>query len=163
AASLTTDQRGFNRVVQGKTSLTVDLGAYEFQSSPAATATALVSSQNPSRVVQTVTFTATVTGTTPGSNMPVGTVTFTIDGSAVATVALVNGVASFSTTFMKPGTRTVIAQYNGGKLGDITFSTSSATINQVVNGGGGIIVTGTDAGGGPEVQVFDATTETLKF
>jgi hypothetical protein len=48
-----------------------------------ATTTALISSQNPSALGQSVTFTATVTGASP-----TGTVTFKDGGTTLATVAL---------------------------------------------------------------------------
>src|SRR5207253_2935590 len=130
-----TDQRGFNRPVFGGISLTADLGAYEFQVSPTATTTILVSSLNPSNRGQLVTFTATVTGNVPGSNTPTGTVTFTIDGVTQATVALSNGVATFATSSLAAGSHVVVASYNGGALGDITFSAStSAPLTQTVTG-----------------------------
>lgn len=69
----TTDQAGHSRIVNNR----VDIGAYEFQ--PPATSTTLVSSVNPSSVGQSVTVTATVTGTAPGSNVAQGTFTF-LDG-----------------------------------------------------------------------------------
>src|SRR5262249_15284431 len=154
AAALTTDQRGFNRFVNN----VVDIGAYEFQ--PPATTTTLVSSVNPSAPGQSVTFTATVAGAVPGSNTPLGRVTFTIDGVAGAPVTLVNGVATFTTSTLSAGNHTVVAQYSGGMLGDITFSTStSAPLSQVVKAASpanGIIAVGADAGTLSEVRVFDA-------
>lgn len=126
-----TDQRGagFNRVINGR----LDIGAYEFQA--ADTATTLSTSRNPSPVRQPVTFTATVQSTVPGGNIPTGTVTFLIDGAAVATVALVNGVARFSTTTLTQGSHRVVASYNGSTTGDYRFNPStSATLIQVITG-----------------------------
>jgi hypothetical protein len=44
---------------------------------------------------------------------PTGTVTFTVDLKAVATVPLVNGVAQISTALLGPGAHTVVAAYSG--------------------------------------------------
>jgi hypothetical protein len=154
------DQRGagFNRVINNR----LDMGAYEFQ--PPDTMTTVVSSLNPSVQGQEVTFTATVTATTPGSNTPVGTVTFLDNGSPLAAVTLVNGMAAFSTTTLTFGTHTITAQYNGFTQGNYTLNPSSAQLIQVVNAQvTGFIATGTDRGGGPEVKVFDAKTGALKF
>jgi hypothetical protein len=162
AVGLTTDQRGFNRIVN----LIVDIGAYEFQPSPTATTTTLVSSLNPSQLGQAVVFTATMAGNVPGSNTPTGTVTFTIDGTAGTPVMVVNGTATFTISTLTAGSHTIVATYNGGSLGDITFTAStSATLTQVVQGpvaNSGLIATGTDVGGGPEVKVFDAASGALK-
>lgn len=126
-----TDQRGagFNRVINGR----IDIGAYEFQA--ASTATTLTSSRNPAPARQVVTFTATVQSTVPGGNIPTGTVTFLVDNVAVATVALVNGIARFSTTTLTVGTHRVVASYNGSTTGDYRFDPStSAILNQVITG-----------------------------
>jgi hypothetical protein len=156
---LTTDQRGpgFNRVING----TVDMGAYEFQ--PSATITTLVSSLNPAPFGQFVTVTVTVAATVPGSNVVQGTVTFFIDGVAQAPVALVNGVASFTTSTLRAGWLTIVAQYNGFTQGNYVFDPStSAPLVQVVRPAGGLFATGADAGGAPEVKVYDAS-GTLRF
>jgi autotransporter-associated beta strand protein len=95
------------------------------------TTTSLTPSVNPSVFGQSVTFTATVAANTPGAGTPTGTITLydgsnnlgtaTLDGSAVATIALSNlSVASHSIT----------AIYGGDS--DFITSTSSAT-SQMVN------------------------------
>src|SRR5205823_783146 len=65
----------------------------------AATRTALVSNANPAVFGQSVTFTATVTATAPGSGVPTGTIQFK-DGAANlgAAATLSNGVASLTTS-----------------------------------------------------------------
>ena len=102
------------------------MGAYE---NPQPSTTTLTSSVNPSTFGQSVTFTATVTGT---GGTPSGTVTFTIDGTAQTPVALnASGIATYSTFALAGGSHTVTAAYNG----DTTFATSnSATLTQVVTG-----------------------------
>jgi hypothetical protein len=72
---------------------------------------ALASSSNPSIFGQSVTFTATVTCT---GNTPTGTVTFVVDGTRGAPVALNNGVGSFSTAGLSAGAHSIFAEYSGG-------------------------------------------------
>ncbi|WP_342728508.1 Ig-like domain repeat protein [Bradyrhizobium sp. B097] len=92
----------------------------------AATSTSLVSSLNPSTPGQSVTFTATVTGTSP-----TGTVQFK-DGAANlgAAVTLAGGVATFTTSSLASGSHTITAVYGG----DVNNTTStSAELTQTVN------------------------------
>lgn len=65
-------------------------------------------------VNQPVTFTAQVGPVAPATTTPTGTVSFFLDGSStpLATVPLVNGVASVTTT-LGGGSHTVIAVYSG--------------------------------------------------
>jgi hypothetical protein len=94
---------------------------------PGATATALVSSPNPSAVGQVVTFTATVTGTSP-----TGTVQFRDGATVLGDVALAGTTATF-TTSLAVGTHSITAVYSGDA--DDATSTSPA-VQQVVNNGG---------------------------
>ena len=91
-----------------------------------ATTTIVTSSLNPSVVGQSVTFTATVTGTTP-----TGTVQFR-DGvvNLGAPVALAGNVAALTTSSLTAGTHSITAAYSGDA--DDATSTSPA-ISQVVN------------------------------
>lgn len=92
----------------------------------APTTTALASSVNPSTFGQTVTFTATVTGSSP-----TGTVQFK-DGAANlgAPVALVGATANLTTSSLAAGTHPITAVYGG----DATHAGStSSVLNQVVN------------------------------
>src|SRR5262249_46517807 len=149
---------GFNRVINNR----ADIGAYEYQ--PPATQITLVSSSNPSQAGQSVTFTATVTTGVPGSNAPQGTVTFLNGGVPIATVALVNGVASVSISTLLFGTRKITAQYSGFQVGDYVFNPSQLatpflqTVSLPGAYFGPILVYGTDAGVPGEVRVFNATT-----
>jgi outer membrane protein assembly factor BamB len=74
--------------------------------------TTLSSSTASSTYDSWVTFTATVTGT---GGTPTGDVTFTDtrNGSSPATVSLQGGQAIFTTAALAPGTRSIVAHYNG--------------------------------------------------
>jgi hypothetical protein len=93
----------------------------------ATTATALVSSLNPSEFGKPVTFTATVTS---GGGTPTGTVTFNDGGVAIGTTTLAAGIASFTTSSLTVGSHPITASYGGAA----NFSAStSPTLNQAVN------------------------------
>jgi hypothetical protein len=95
---------------------------------PAGTATALVSSLNPSLVGQSVTFTATVTS---AAGVPGGTVTFLDGAAALGSSALSGGVGTFTTTSLTAGTHPITAVF--GASGNFAGS-SSAVLNQTVIG-----------------------------
>jgi hypothetical protein len=88
------------------------------------TATKLTSSKNPSIYGQSVTFTATVTASAPGSGTPTGTVTFSDGTTVLATMSLSGGTASFSTATLSVGTHSITAVYHG----DPNFTTSKSSI-----------------------------------
>ena len=94
-----------------------------------ASTTTIASSLNPSVVGQAVVFTAAVAASSPGGGIPTGTVTFTIDGTAQAPVALSSGVATFTSSSLALGMHSVSAAYSG----NATFGASaSGTLNQAV-------------------------------
>ncbi len=98
---------------------------------PAATATSVTSSLNPSIYGQAVTLTATVSATPPGAGSPTGTVTF-LDGATSLGTGTLNaaGVASFSTSSLSVATHSITASYGG----DTSFNVStSPVLSQVVN------------------------------
>ena len=105
---------------------------------PADTTTTVVSSVNPSVLGQTVTFTATVTVASPGSNAvanPTGRVTFYDNGSVIGTATLSGtstDTATFTTSTLAIGTYPITAAYTSG---DSNFnpSTPSAIVDQVVD------------------------------
>ncbi len=99
----------------------------------AATSTAVESSVNPSVTGQSVTFTATVSTTSPGTGTATGTVNF-LDGATVIGTGTLDGsgVATFSTTSLTAGAspHSITAVY----VGDTNFATSTSTaVSQVVN------------------------------
>jgi hypothetical protein len=80
-------------------------------------------SPSPSTVGQTVTFLATVpVGAT-------GTITFSVDGTAVSTQPVVSGQASFSTATLSLGNHTISVTYSG----DAHFAAGSNSVVQAVN------------------------------
>lgn len=89
----------------------------------------LTSSPNPSVVGSPVTFTATVSclaGAPPNGE----TVDFIMGGNVIGTGTLSNGVAQFTTSSLKAGSRVITAEY----VGDTNYLLAkSATLTQVVN------------------------------
>jgi uncharacterized repeat protein (TIGR03803 family) len=96
--------------------------------SKATTTTTLVSSQNPSIVGQSVTFTATVTPEFSGK--VTGTVTFYDGTTALKTIGVSGGAAKFTTKTLTSGTHTITATYNGSASFD---GSSSVPLTQTVN------------------------------
>jgi hypothetical protein len=96
----------------------------------ASSATALVSSTNPSLQGSNVTFMATVTPGAPASTTPTGNVQLYSNGVALGSpLALTHGVASLSTAELPAGTSAVLAAY----LGDSNFlGSSSSSLAQLV-------------------------------
>jgi hypothetical protein len=94
----------------------------------ASSTTHLSSSVNPSQAGQSVTFTATVAGT----STPTGSVKF-LDGSAtLGTGTLSRGTATLTTSSLAGGSHAISAAYGG----DTTFGGSSDSLTQVVQGNG---------------------------
>jgi len=93
----------------------------------ATTTTTLASSQNPSNVEQSVTFTATVKPQLSGT--VTGSVTFYDGATALKTASLSGGVAKFTTSALTSGAHSITATYNGSSL----FDGSSASLTQTVN------------------------------
>jgi len=94
------------------------------QPGKASTTTSLASSPNPSVAGQSVTLTASVS---PAA--ATGSVTFSDGNTALATVNLVGGSASFSTSSLSTGTHSLSASYSG----DGNYDGSSGSVSQPVN------------------------------
>jgi uncharacterized repeat protein (TIGR03803 family) len=95
------------------------------------TTTALVSSLNPSGLGDSVTITAAVTSTAPGT--PTGTATFFDGSTQLAPPFVLNAQSSASFTYasLSAGTHSITAQYSG----DANFTAStSPVLSQQVNG-----------------------------
>jgi len=96
----------------------------------ATTATSLGSSLNPANSGQSVTLTAAVAPQFSGT--VTGNVAFYNGSKKLGTVALSNGIASYTTSSLAVGTDSLTATYNGSS----SFITSaSAAVNQVVGTG----------------------------
>jgi hypothetical protein len=94
----------------------------------AATATALVSSLNPSSFGHSVTFKGTVTS---GAGTPLaGGITFKDGTIALATVPIVSGVASYTTSALTGGTHSITGTYQGSNN---YAKSTSAVVSQVVH------------------------------
>jgi hypothetical protein len=119
-------------------------------SSVSPTTTGLVSSLNPAKVGQAITFTASVGGTSSSGAQPTGFLTFTIDGvsqSPVAISAVGGGVgATLATSTLSAGSHQVTVAYSG----DANFTSSvSSTVVEVVSAA----VTPPPAGSGPKLMM----------
>jgi hypothetical protein len=123
-AGTLTDQRGFLRLVGPS----LDVGAVEYQ--PPATTTTLTASVPSVSAGQPVTFTATVLAQVVNSNMPSGSVVFTVDGMAQPPVPLVNSMANLTLSTLSVGAHGVTATYSG----DANFTTSTGTVSETVVG-----------------------------
>ena len=98
--------------------------------SKATTGNTLASSQNPSNLGQSVTFTATVAPEFSGT--PAGSVTFYKGSNKLGSASLYGGVASYSNTKLPAGTDSITAVYSG----NTSFTgSSSAPLSQVVASG----------------------------
>jgi hypothetical protein len=96
------------------------------------TTTTVTASANPSVFGQSVTFTATLAAVAPGGGIATGTgtVTFRNGGTTLGSAALSGGTATFTTSTLAVGTRSIAAAYGG----DANFNTStSANLRQVIN------------------------------
>ncbi|MEO8192013.1 MAG: Ig-like domain repeat protein [Acidobacteriota bacterium] len=93
------------------------------------TSTVVLSSVNPSNVGQPVTFTAIVSASGPAAGGPTGSVTFFDATTPLATVTLISGQASFTTSTLSAGSHPITAVYSG----DSAFrSSASPVLTQVV-------------------------------
>jgi hypothetical protein len=125
------------------------------------TITALTGTPNPSMLLQTVTFTATVHPQV-GSGVPTGTVYFTSNGIVQSQGTLnAKGVATYSMDTLSGGTHIIGAYYQG----DASFAASMSTISHTVKRAG----TSVSVSGGPNPSVhgqtvtFTATVHPARF
>jgi len=94
---------------------------------PDVTTTTLISTMNPSKQGQPVTFTATVTA--PYAN-PINSVSFYDGGTLLATVPLANGFASYTTTTLPVGPDAITASYPASLNFD---ASTSAVLTEQIN------------------------------
>ena len=95
----------------------VGLPAPNIPSLPSATsvntATALTASTSSPVYGESLTFTATVSATIPDGGVPTGSVVFKEGTNTLGTVALVDGVATWTTSTLDAGSHTITAVYDG--------------------------------------------------
>lgn len=125
---------------------------------PAAAVT-VTSSLNPSALDRPVTFTVTAAAIPPTPGLPTGTVELFDGATSLGVAPLQNGTASFTISTLTVGSHSITAKYSGD---DNFAANTSAPLTQLV-ALNSIFATGTDAGGGPNILVFDAVTKAVKF
>ncbi|MEP6939070.1 MAG: Ig-like domain-containing protein [Rudaea sp.] len=109
-----------------------DIGAIEYQgaaSGKASSATIVTATPSPATQGQSVTLSATVSGT---AGTPTGTVTFMDGATTLGSGALASGVASFATATLAAGTHAITANY----AGDSAYLSSSGSTSLVVSASG---------------------------
>jgi len=100
----------------------------------ASTSTSLKTSANPSTSGQPVTFTATISVTSPGSGTPTGTATFYDGSNQLGTGSVSGSVATYTTSTLSTGTHSIKAVYGS----DTNFKGStSSLLSQVVKSSSG--------------------------
>ena len=80
---------------------------------------------------QSVTFTATVAVQSPGAGTPTGTVEFMDGKTVLATIKMVGGVATYTTSSLTQGTHSITATYSGDT--NNTSSTSAAVSESLLS------------------------------
>jgi Bacterial Ig-like domain (group 3)/FG-GAP-like repeat len=126
-ANLPAGTNSITGVYPGDSETTASTSAALVQTvNPAVTSTTIDSSPNPSAVGKTVIFTSQVSSPT---TVPTGTVTFMDWTTALATVNLNKGKASYSTSALSAGSHNMTAVYNGTP--NINRSTSPILVQMV--------------------------------
>jgi len=97
--------------------------------SPTASTVVVQASPNPARFGQTVTLTATVTGS-DGKPFSGGTAVFTSDGSAVGTVAVASGTATATTSSLAAGSHAIVVTYTNSTLSQPLIGSTTLVINK---------------------------------
>ncbi|MDB5352689.1 MAG: hypothetical protein JWN86_3936 [Planctomycetota bacterium] len=122
------------------------------------TSTALSSSPDPSVFGQSVTFTATVSASSPSTGTPTGLVLFFDDGTTLIGEGMLDGsgTATFSTSSLPPGSHSITAVYEGDS--NYLTSTSSGTSQAVAHASTSTaLLTSNDTGVFGQSMTFTAT------
>lgn len=130
-ANLTAGAHVISAVYLGDTNFATSTGTLNHTVNPGSSTSTVLSSTNPSVFGQSVTFTATVVAVAPSTGTPSGIVNFK-DGASVIGSATLSpaGVATFTTTMLAVGARSITAEY----LGNGCYAPStSAVLVQTVN------------------------------
>ena len=114
----------------------------------ATTGVTVASSGSPSTVLNSVSFTATVTG---NGGTPSGSVIFSVDGVAGSPVALAAGKASFANSTLGVGNHTIAAAYSGDANDS---ASSSSALTQVIQAIPTTTAIATASTGGPTPQTL---------
>lgn len=88
----------------------------------------LAASKSSTTYGESITFTVLLTPIAPSSSAPTGNVTISSDGNALATVALVNGTATYATVILGAGVRAMTAVY----AGDTNYNGGATTASVAV-------------------------------
>ncbi len=129
-ANLTAGAHVVTAVYLGDTNFATSTGTLNHTVNPGSSTSTVLSSTNPSVFGQSVTFTATVVAVAPSTGTPSGIVNFK-DGASVIGSATLSpaGVATFTTSMLAVGARSITAEYLGN--GCYAPSTSAALIQTV--------------------------------
>jgi hypothetical protein len=113
---------------------------------------AVTSSANPSYIGEDVTLTATISGL---FGAPTGSVVFSDGSTALATVQVSNGVASYKGSFSTAGNHTITTAYSG----DANNLTASGTLTQTVDAP---LTVGAGSGGSTSLTVASGQSVTTQ-
>jgi hypothetical protein len=94
----------------------------------AGTTTTVAVSPTAPVVGATVTLSATIAPNNGSATAPTGTVTFTVDGTALPAVTVTSAVATTTTSFSTGGAHTVVAAYSGDSNYFASTTTSTITV-----------------------------------
>ena len=127
-----TSTMGSSGIGAGTSPLIGSIAAYLFDVIQANSDTALSSDNNPSSLGQVVTFSATVTATSPATGTPGGVVTFYDGSTTIGTAAIdSSGKAAYATSSLAVGSHSITATYSGDAN---FFGSTSPVLTQQVNG-----------------------------
>ncbi len=116
---------GQDTIVATSDNLTSNTAGETWTSTSNATITTVGSSLNPSTLGQSVTFTATVSGSSP-----TGSIQFLDGSTGLGTVSLTGGVANLALSTLSVGTHSITAAYSGDSANS---KSTSAILSQVVS------------------------------
>jgi hypothetical protein len=123
-AALTSDSHNITATYNGDANYATSTSTILSQSVTASSGVSLTSSVNPSATGQSVTFTATVTGSTP-----TGSIDFFDGLTSLGTVSLSGNVATLNTSLLSAGSHNITVTYSGDAN---NASSTSSILTQVV-------------------------------
>ncbi len=130
-ANLTVASHTITATYGGDTNFSTSSGTATQVVNQSATTSTVVASVPSAAFGQSVTLTATVAATSPGSGLPTGTVTFKDENNNTVGTAPLNGsgIASVNVSNLPVGAHTITASYSG----DTNFAASSGPVTVTVN------------------------------